>query len=93
MPTNTGEAREIKDRASANKAEVVRESKNLARKVRADLKKEKKEKNEPADGYKLKNALNVMERVWMPCFSRSALRSMLCPTLTPVFRIFATVTE
>ena len=43
MPTNTGEGREIKDRANANEAEVIRESKNLARKVKADLKKKKKE--------------------------------------------------
>ena len=42
MPTNTGEAREIKDRATANEAEVVRESKTLARKVKADLKKQEK---------------------------------------------------
>jgi len=45
MPTNTGEAREIKDRASANEAEIVRESKTLARKVKANL---KREDNEPA---------------------------------------------
>jgi hypothetical protein len=37
MPTNTGEAREIKDRANANEAETVRESKTLARKVKAAL--------------------------------------------------------
>jgi hypothetical protein len=37
MPTNTGEGREIQDRANANEAEVVRESKTLARKVKADL--------------------------------------------------------
>ena len=43
MPTNTGEAREIKDRANANEAEVVRESKVLARKVKANLKKAKPE--------------------------------------------------
>ena len=39
MPTNTGEGHEIQDRANANEAEVVRESKTLARKVKADLKK------------------------------------------------------
>jgi hypothetical protein len=43
MPTNTGEAREIKDRANANEAELIRESKNVARKVKADLNKKKKE--------------------------------------------------
>lgn len=37
MPTNTGEGREIKDRANANEAEIVRESKTLARKVKAKL--------------------------------------------------------
>jgi len=42
MPTNTGEGREIKDRANANEAEVVRESKTLTRKVRADLNKTRK---------------------------------------------------
>jgi hypothetical protein len=42
MPTNTGEAREIKDRANANEAETVRESKTLARKVKADLNKTRK---------------------------------------------------
>jgi len=42
MPTNTGEAREIKDRANANEAEAVRESKTLARKVKADLNKSRK---------------------------------------------------
>lgn len=47
MPTNTGEAREIKNRASANEAEIVRESKTLARKVKANLKREEKE---PAAG-------------------------------------------
>jgi hypothetical protein len=45
MPTNTGEAREIKDRAHANESEVIRKSKTLARKVRAEL---KKEQTEPA---------------------------------------------
>lgn len=43
MPTNTGEAREIKDRANANEAEVVRESRVLARKAKADLKRNEKE--------------------------------------------------
>ena len=43
MPTNTGEAREIKDRANASEAEVVRKSKVLARKVKANLKKAKPE--------------------------------------------------
>ena len=43
MPTNTGAAREIKDRASANEAEIVRESKTLARKVKANLRREEKE--------------------------------------------------
>jgi len=43
MPTNTGEAREIKDRADANEAEVVRESKALARRVKADLKRTEEE--------------------------------------------------
>ena len=42
MPTNTGEGREIQDRANANEAEVVRESKTLARKVNADLNKTRK---------------------------------------------------
>jgi hypothetical protein len=42
MPTNTGEAREIKDRANANEADVIRESKRLARKVKADLNKTRK---------------------------------------------------
>ena len=42
MPTNTGEGREIQDRANANEAEVVRESKTLARKVKADLDKTRK---------------------------------------------------
>ena len=37
MPTNTGEARELKGRANANEAELVRESKTLARKVKAAL--------------------------------------------------------
>jgi hypothetical protein len=37
MPTNTGEGREIKDRANANEAELVRESKTLGRKLKADL--------------------------------------------------------
>ena len=40
MPSNTGEAREIKRRANANEAEVVRESKTLARKVKAKLTRE-----------------------------------------------------
>lgn len=43
MPTNTGEAREITGRANANEAEVIRESKTLARKVKADLKRATKE--------------------------------------------------
>jgi len=42
MPTNTGEGSEIKDRANANEAEVVRESETLTRKVRADLNKTRK---------------------------------------------------
>jgi hypothetical protein len=37
MPINSGEAREIKDRANANEAEMILESKKLARKVKADL--------------------------------------------------------
>ena len=37
MPTNTGEAREIKDRANANEAEGIRESKVLTRQVKAAL--------------------------------------------------------
>ena len=41
MPTNTGEARELKDRANANEAEAVRESKTLARKAKAALNKRK----------------------------------------------------
>jgi hypothetical protein len=41
MPTNTGEAREIKNRADANESEVIRKSKTLARKVKAELKKNK----------------------------------------------------
>lgn len=43
MPTNTGEAREIKDRANASEAEIVRESKTLARKVKTNLKREEKD--------------------------------------------------
>jgi hypothetical protein len=46
MPTNTGEAREIKDRANANEAEVVQESKTLARKIKAGL---NEAKRAPAD--------------------------------------------
>ena len=42
MPTNTGEAREIKDRANANETEVILESKKLARKVKADLNRARK---------------------------------------------------
>jgi len=42
MPTNTGEGREIQDRANANEAEVIRESKTLARKVKADLNRTRK---------------------------------------------------
>lgn len=41
MPTNTGEAREITGRANANEEEVIRETKTLTRKVKADLNKEK----------------------------------------------------
>ena len=36
MP-NTGEDREIKRRVNANEAEVIRESKKLVQKVKADL--------------------------------------------------------
>jgi len=43
MPTNTGEAREIKDRANANEAEMVRKSKTLARKVKANLEREERQ--------------------------------------------------
>jgi len=46
MPTNTGEDREIKDRVNANEAELVRESKTLARKVKANL---NEAKRAPAD--------------------------------------------
>jgi hypothetical protein len=42
MP-NTGEAREIKQRVNANEAEVVRESKNLVEKAKADLNRPKRE--------------------------------------------------
>jgi len=42
MPINTGEAREIKDRANANEAEMILESKKLARKVKADLNRARK---------------------------------------------------
>jgi len=42
MP-NTGEDREIKQRVNANEAEVVRESKNLVQKAKADLNTQKKE--------------------------------------------------
>lgn len=47
MPTNTREAREIQRRANANEAELVRETKTLTRKLKADLKKSKDNK-EPA---------------------------------------------
>jgi len=42
MP-NTGEAREIKQRVSANEAEVVRESKKLVQKAKADLNRPERE--------------------------------------------------
>ena len=41
MP-NTGEAREIKQRVNANEAEVVRESKKLAQKAKAELNRPKR---------------------------------------------------
>lgn len=50
MPTNTGEAREILDRANANEAEVVRESKVLSRKVKADLKLQRKAPSQKSHG-------------------------------------------
>jgi hypothetical protein len=42
MP-NTGEDREIKQRVNANEAEVIRESKKLVQKAKADLNPQKKE--------------------------------------------------
>ena len=42
MP-NTGEDREIKRRVNANEAEVVRESKKLVQKAKADLNTQKKD--------------------------------------------------
>lgn len=42
MP-DTGEDREIKQRAEANEAEVIREEKKLVQKAKADLNTQKKE--------------------------------------------------
>jgi hypothetical protein len=49
---DTGEDREIKQRANANEAEVIRESKELLRKTKEDLSTKKKARNAKSDRSK-----------------------------------------